>query len=799
LQREMVGATRERMVRELCEALEHITQTVPMLLVLEDLHWADHSTLDLVSALARRRAPARLLLIGTFRPGDVIASDSPLKALSHDLKLHRLSHEVVLERLSELEVSEYLASAFEPGRLPAGLAGVIYKHSDGNPLFMTAMLDHLGQQGVLSQGNAGWSLTVPLEDVDPGVPDTLRQMLEMQLEHLSDPDRHLLECASVAGDHFTTWAVATMLMRDPAAVEEKCQALADQQQFLKLSGIRTLADGTPTLECEFKHTLYREVLYRRIYASERINFHRRLAEGLERLQSPREPEIAAPIASHFEAAGRHHEAVRYLLLAAENATRRRAYLESIDVLEHARTLLPEVVAEQRTMLESQVLERIADAQYTIGDPELSLHTYDKMALHAGANGLTLAEATALMRQAHPATFVEPRRCVAGCERAAAIGASIGNATLETHARLLVSCWRIMNEGWRMRDAETCAKSMATLRQLGAELPPYDQLLYARVQIFQSQYAEACASADRAMEQLTEAHALWVRARAISIKATALLFGGKLGEAHRTVTTGIELAKRNEAAPWLGILLSTLALLKWEAHDFRGLEEVTRKVEEFAATAHGPKLWLRATSNVAGATMTLLQGFADLAAGRHDLALQRFAALTDPRPGPTFGQWWYRRMFAQLGAGETWLALGELTKSAAEADGFVDAALEHGDGYLKARALELRARVAFASEQTDIAERYVQRALETIALYDVPLVVWRVQSTAWMVLQETQPSSAETHRLAAERAIHQLAGTLNTVQPLRQSFLGAGLVRRVLDANVNENFNGAFTSPVVHPS
>ena len=137
LQREILGATRERMVRELCEALEVITQTMPLVIVLEDLHWVDHSTLDVISAIARRREPAKLLVLGTFRPADLILSESPLKALKQDLLLHRLSHEVELDRLRESDVADYLAAEFAPGDLPAGLAAVIHRHSDGNPLFMT--------------------------------------------------------------------------------------------------------------------------------------------------------------------------------------------------------------------------------------------------------------------------------------------------------------------------------------------------------------------------------------------------------------------------------------------------------------------------------------------------------------------------------------------------------------------------------------------------------------------------------------------------------------------------------------
>src|SRR5262249_47386627 len=109
LQREIQGATRERMVRELCEALEEISQTVPLVLILEDLHWVDRATVDVISAIARRREPAKLLLVGTFRPADLILSESPLKALKHDLQLHHLSHDVELERLRERDVADYVA------------------------------------------------------------------------------------------------------------------------------------------------------------------------------------------------------------------------------------------------------------------------------------------------------------------------------------------------------------------------------------------------------------------------------------------------------------------------------------------------------------------------------------------------------------------------------------------------------------------------------------------------------------------------------------------------------------------
>jgi predicted ATPase len=286
LRQEMLGGTRERMVRELCEAIEVITQSVTLVIVLDDLHWADHSTLDLLSALARRREQARLLLIGTFRPADIVVSGSPLKTLKHDLMLHHLSHEVGLERLREDDIAAYLAAEFADSALPPELATVIHRHSDGNPLFMTAMLDHLVQQGVLSKTGGRWAMTVPLDQVDPGVPETLRQMLQLQLRHLTSGERRLLECASVAGQPFTAASVATMMDFDVAEVEEKCQALVEGQRFLKLAGVRDVFSSALIVEYEFTHTLYREVLSRGLSATERASLHKRFAENTQSLRLP---------------------------------------------------------------------------------------------------------------------------------------------------------------------------------------------------------------------------------------------------------------------------------------------------------------------------------------------------------------------------------------------------------------------------------------------------------------------------------------------------------------------------------
>jgi predicted ATPase len=153
LQREILGATRERMLREIGEALETITTANPLLLIFEDLQWVDRSTVDLISALARGRGPAKLMLIGTYRRADVALSEHPLKLVKQDLLVHRLCQEISLEPLGEGQVAEYLAPSSSEARVPDGLAGLVHRHSEGNPLFMVAALDHMAERGMISCQN----------------------------------------------------------------------------------------------------------------------------------------------------------------------------------------------------------------------------------------------------------------------------------------------------------------------------------------------------------------------------------------------------------------------------------------------------------------------------------------------------------------------------------------------------------------------------------------------------------------------------------------------------------------------
>jgi DNA-binding winged helix-turn-helix (wHTH) protein len=309
MQRKVLGASRERMLRELAEALEVVTAEQPLVLVLEDLHWSDHATLDLIAWLARRRGPARLLLLGTYRPVEVSVHGHPLQALKQDLALHRQCVELRLEGLNEAAVAAYLTARFPGCPLPAGLARALHQRTEGQPLFTVQAVDAWVQQGWVTEVAGEWVMQVGLEAVATGVPESVRQMILQQFDGLCPAEQGVLEAASVVGVEFTTAAVAAGVESTVEPVEERCEALVRRGQFLRGCGVEEWPDGTVAGRYAFLHALYQQVVYQQVPVGRRMQIHRRLDMREEAGYGERASERAAALALHFDRGRDHCQAV----------------------------------------------------------------------------------------------------------------------------------------------------------------------------------------------------------------------------------------------------------------------------------------------------------------------------------------------------------------------------------------------------------------------------------------------------------------------------------------------------------
>ena len=339
LKQQALGATRERMLREMAEALEVLTAERPLVLVLEDLHWADYSTLDLLTRLARRQEPARLLVIGTYRPADAMARDHPLRPLAQELCIRGYGVELPLSFLTEEAAGEYLALRFRGSALPDGLARLIHERTDGNPLFMVNLVDSWVAAGLLIEDRGQWTLQTGLDALAEGVPESLRELIVQQLTRLSAEDQEVLEVASVAGMQFSTATVAAGVSDTEEQVETRCAALARRGQFLQDSGIAEWSDGTLATQFTFIHHLHRQVLYERVPAGRRARLHRQVGARLEFGYAGGARQHATELAMHFVRGRDAQRAVQYLRLAAGQALQRSAHREAIEQLTTALAFL----------------------------------------------------------------------------------------------------------------------------------------------------------------------------------------------------------------------------------------------------------------------------------------------------------------------------------------------------------------------------------------------------------------------------------------------------------------------------
>jgi len=765
LQRELLGATRERMVREICEAFETMTASVPLVVILEDLHWVDTSTLDLLSALARRRGPAKLLILGTYRPVDVILSRSPLKGLKQDLVIHRLCREVVLERLAESDVGDHLADVVPGGAVPAGLANLIHYHSDGNPLFMAAILADLMERGLVSASSGGWHLGKPLDEIRPGVPDTLQQMLETRFDQLDEMERRVLTSATTAGQRFSAWAVAAMLNREPWTVEEICEKLVERQQFLIAGRAAGVLGCDVSAVYEFRHSLYREALMRRVPQAQRAQMHRALAEKGEQLAGIGAPEFAAEMALHFEYGRDPVRAARYLVITADNASRRYGHRDAFAALTHARELLLSASSEQTHGLEIEILEKISDAQYALGEMEESARTDGAAASLASERGMKHAEVAALTRAARALSFLDPDDCVAVCEMAARACSTMGEPLLEARTAMLAACWRIVSNGWTKADSDICAASSVKIVEMeGSATPAYYDVLYAHVQALQGAYGDSCRIADAGIRRATETHSLVIYLSSLSSKSLALIQQGRWGELRVVLDHAVELAEKNGTNPWIGIFRAMLAWLHMLSWDFEGARE---------QATHLLRIHTEEPIGQAQSVALMTLGYVELSTGQYASALKTLRRVRDRLPKPKVFLQWYWRMIAEYGIFVTLLESGDLENAAATAEDFLKDALSTADPALRAPAWEGMARVAFARGDGEAAAENMEKAFAEIAGHELPSVAWRVHATAARIRSRAgDKKKAEEHREKAAAALRFAASSFGQGDPLRKSLSAA---------------------------
>jgi DNA-binding winged helix-turn-helix (wHTH) protein len=368
----MLGVTAERMLREMAEAMEVLTASRPLVLILEDLHWADYSTIDLVARIAQRTEPARLVVICTYRASELRARAHPLEPMVHQLKVRGCCQEIALTVLTAGGVAEYVQARLGD-LLPRELAARLHARTGGNPLFVTAVVNSWIANGSVRRTNADWILAAGSDNLSFRVPDDLRQLLERQFMDLDPVDQEIVEAASVAGMNFYPPALAYALERSSGETENRCAALSARARFLTAAGAEEWPDGTVCQCYQFLHNIHRDVVYDRIPAGKRASLHERIADRLELAYGDRSHEIAAQLAEHFTKARKAARAIHYRKLAAGRSLAGSAHQDAAAHLTAALEMIGRLPAGvERVRCEMEILSLLAPTLVAIrgfADPQ----------------------------------------------------------------------------------------------------------------------------------------------------------------------------------------------------------------------------------------------------------------------------------------------------------------------------------------------------------------------------------------------------------------------------------------------
>jgi len=328
LERMTSGATPARMLREIVAALDILAAPDGLLLILEDLHWADLSTVELLAYLASQRRGARLLIVGTFRPADLILHDHALKRVKQALLARRHTEEITLELFDLPKVRALVAHAAPGLEKNSELIELICHRTEGNPLFVGEVVVGLRDQNLIAFEKSGWHFTGSIDTARTMIPLGLRELIDQHVSVLPPTQRRILEAASVAGAEITGTAVAAAANEDAATVETILEDLAREGRFLTACGLHSWPDASVSGSYRFLHALYQESLYEGVGPARRAECHRRVGEREAAAWGARAPEHAAQLALHFERGLDLERAASFHGMAGETALRRHAYVEA---------------------------------------------------------------------------------------------------------------------------------------------------------------------------------------------------------------------------------------------------------------------------------------------------------------------------------------------------------------------------------------------------------------------------------------------------------------------------------------
>lgn len=332
-------ASQERMKRELGALFRDVSLRQPLVVFLDDLHWADVSTIDILNYLAGRFADMRVMVLITYRPAEMALAQHPFLTVSNNLRAHGVFEELGLGFLELADVVRYLAQEFPEHHFPPEFPDLIHARTEGSPLFMADLVRYLRDTGRIVEEQGTWVLAGSMSDLPGDLPESVRSMIARKIEQVEDRDRRLLIAASVQGHEFDSAIVSEAIEMDAADVEERLEVLERVHVLVKRRSERELPDLTLTLQYQFVHVLYQNMLHATLQPTRRAALSGRVARALVAHHGDQTASLAGRLATLFDAGRDFAASAQYYFSAAQHAVGLFAFREALSLAERGLKVL----------------------------------------------------------------------------------------------------------------------------------------------------------------------------------------------------------------------------------------------------------------------------------------------------------------------------------------------------------------------------------------------------------------------------------------------------------------------------
>lgn len=365
----------EKIFDQCVTALTRISELHPVMIIIDDLHWADNATLSLLFHIARNINRSKLFIIAAYRSAGKDVDEVSKRNLDHtvneilryggnQIKLDWDSHSAAGKRDIAEFVTQYLASRYSGYPFPFSFVTLLAERSGGNPLFIDELLNTLEENGSIRREGENLVLSESLQSLDK-IPDRLEAIAEQRIAHLTKELRSILTCASVEGDEFSSEVLAKVKnLNEEQAFDLIVQQLEKGHHLVDEKGEKLLESNKILSLFEFRHKLLREHLYRELSQVEKRRMHSKVGECLEVLYTNRIDEVAPLLARHFDLAKDIQKALHYTILSASNNAKFFAYKDAIQNYRKALELLqsmpnPSKETELKILIEIGALHKIS--------------------------------------------------------------------------------------------------------------------------------------------------------------------------------------------------------------------------------------------------------------------------------------------------------------------------------------------------------------------------------------------------------------------------------------------------------